>query len=50
MSKLEKGQTITKTAEEKAMELNEEMSIDAEVISNFITQQAAVAMSEKSKE
>ena len=32
------------------MELNEEMSIDAELIGKFITQQAAVATTNKSKE
>ena len=50
MSKLEKGQTITKTAEETAVELYGEMSMDAELINKFITQQFAVTMAEKSKE
>ena len=50
MSKLEKGKTITKTAEDTAVELDGEMSMDAELIGNFISQQVAVAMAEKSKE
>ena len=49
MSKLKKGQTVTKTAEETDVELDGEMSMDTELISKFITQQVAVAMSEKSK-
>ena len=49
-SKLEKGQTVTKTAEETAVALDREMSMDAELIGKFITQQAAVAMAEKSRE
>ena len=50
MSKLEKRQTITKTAEETAVELDGEMSMDAKLIGKFITQQISVAMAEKSKE
>ena len=50
MSKLEKLQTITKTAEETAVEIDGEMSMDSELIGKFITQKVAVAMSEKSKE
>ena len=50
MSKLEKGQTVTKTAEKTAVALDGEMSMDAELISKFITQQVAVAMAEKSRE
>ena len=50
MSKLEKGQTLTKTAEETAVELNGEMSMDAKLIGKFITQQVAVAMAENSRE
>ena len=49
MSKLEKGQTITKIGEETAVELDKEMSIDAKLIGKFITQQVAVAMAEKSR-
>ena len=49
MTKLEKGQTITKTAEETSVELDGEMSKDAELIGKFITQKVAVAMAEKSK-
>ena len=49
MLKLEKGQNITKTAEETAVELDGEMYMDAKLISNFITQQAAVAMAERTK-
>ena len=50
MSKLEKGQNITKTAEETAVELYREMSMDAELIGKFITQQVAVAMDNKTKQ
>ena len=50
MSKLEKGQTVTKTAEETAVALDGEMSMDAKLIGKFITQQVAVAMAEKSRE
>ena len=49
MSKLEKGQNITKTAEETAVELDREMSMDAKLISNFITQQVSVPMANKKK-
>ena len=44
MSKLEKGQTVTKTAKETAVALNGEMSMDAKLIGKFITQQVAVMM------
>ena len=50
MSKLEKGQNITKTAEEISVELDGEMSMDAELIGKFITQQVAVAMVKKTKQ
>ena len=50
MSKLEKGQTITKTAEDTAVELDREMSMDAKLIGKFITQQVEVVMANKSKE
>ena len=50
MSKLEKGQNINKTAEETAVELDREMSMDAKLIGKFITQQVAVAMAEKTKQ
>ena len=50
MSELEKGQNITKTAEETAVELDGEMSMDAEIIGKFITQQVAVAMANKTKQ
>ena len=49
MSKLEKGQNITKTAEETGVELDKGMSMDAEIIGKFITQQVAVTISEKTK-
>ena len=49
MSKLEKGQNVTKTAEETAVELDGEMSMDAELNGKFITQQVAVAMADKTK-
>ena len=50
MSKLKKGQNITKTAEEISVELNGEMSMDAKLIREFITYQAPVAMDEKKKQ
>ena len=43
ISKLEKGQTNNKTAEETAVTLDGEMSMDAKLIGKFITQQVAVA-------
>ena len=49
MSKLEKGQNTTKTAEETAVDLDGERSIDTELIRKFITQQVAVVMAEKTK-
>ena len=50
ISKLEKGQNITKTTEETAVELYGEMSMDTELIGKFITQQVAVALAEKAKQ
>ena len=44
MSKLEKGQNITKTVEETDVEIDGEISMDADLISKFITQQVAVVM------
>ena len=50
MSKLEKGQNITKCAEEKGVELDGEMSMNAKLIGKFITQQVVAAMDEKTKQ
>ena len=50
MLNLEKGQTITKTAEETAVALDGEMNMDAKLIGKFITQQVAVGMAENSRE
>ena len=50
MSKLEKGQKITKTVEETVVEIDRNFSMDAELIGKFITQQVAAAMSEKIKQ
>ena len=50
MSNLEKGQTVTKTAEETAVALDRDTTMDAELMGKFITQQVAVAMAEKSRE
>ena len=47
MSKLEKGKNVNKSTEETAVELDGEMSMDAELIRNFITQQVAVSMDKK---
>ena len=46
MSKIEKGHNITNIAEETDMELDGEMSMEAELIGKFITQQVAVTMAE----
>ena len=50
MSKLEKGQNVTKSAEEIAVEFDGEMPMDAELISKFINQEVAAAMSKKTKQ
>ena len=50
MSKLEKVQNVTKTAEETAVELDGEISMDAKLIRKFITHQVAAAMAEKTKQ
>ena len=50
MSKLEKGQNVTKTTEETAVELDWEMSMDAKLIGILITQKVASAMAEKTKQ
>ena len=50
MSKLKKGQNITKSAEETAVELDGEMSMDAELVGKFITQQVAAVMAQKTKQ
>ena len=42
ISKIEKGQNITKTVEETALELDGEMSMDANLIGKFITQKVVV--------
>ena len=49
ISKFEKGQNITKSAEETAVELDGEMSMDANLIGKFITQLVAAAMAKKTK-
>ena len=50
MSKLEKGQNVTESAEETAVELYGEISMDAKLIGNFITRQVAAAMAKKTKQ
>ena len=50
MSKLEKGQNITKSAEETTVELDWEMSMDANLIGKFITKQVAAGMAQKTKQ
>ena len=50
MSKLKKGQNITKTAEETAVDIDWEICMDAELIGKFITQKIAVAMAENTKQ
>ena len=49
ISKLEKGQNITKSTEETAVELDGEMSMDANLIGKFITQLVAAVMAKKTK-
>ena len=44
MSKLKTGQTVTKYAEETAMELDSEISIGAKLVGRYIIQQVAFAM------
>ena len=50
MSKLEKGQNVNKSAEETSVELDGEISMDAKLIGNLITQQVTAAMVEKTKQ
>ena len=49
MSKLEKVQDITKTTDEAAVELDGRMSMDAELIEKFITQQVTSTMVKRTK-
>ena len=49
MSKLEKGQNVNNSAEETAVDLDGEMSVDAKLIINFITQQVSAGMDKKTK-
>ena len=50
MSKLEKGQNVNNSAEETAVELDWEVSMDTELIGKFISQQVAVAMAKNTKQ
>ena len=50
MSKLEKGQNVTKSAEESAVELDGKMSMDAKLIGKLITQQVSATMAKKTKQ
>ena len=47
MSNLKKVQNVNKSAEETDVELDGEMSMDAELIGKFITQQVGDAMAER---
>ena len=47
MSKLKKGQNVNKSAEETPVELDSEMSMNAELIGNLITQQVTSAMAKR---
>ena len=49
MSKLEKGKNLNNSAEETALELDSESSMDAELIRKSITQQVAAAMARNTK-
>ena len=44
MSKLDIGPNVNNSAEDIAMELNDEISMDANIIGKLITQQVAAAM------
>ena len=50
MTKLEKGQTVTKYAEETAMELDGKILMDAKLIGKYITHRVAAAMAKKTKQ
>ena len=50
MSKIEKGQNVNHSAEETAVDLDGKISMKADLIGKFITQQVAAAMSEKTKQ
>ena len=45
--KLDKGKQVNKSMEEKALELNRDIYVDAKLIGKFITQQVAAAMAKK---
>ena len=49
MSKLEKGQNVTKSAEETAVKLDGQMSMGAKITGKFINQQVAITMANKTK-
>ena len=50
MFKHEKCQNINKSAEERAVEIYEKISMGAKLIGKFITQQVAAAMAKKTKQ
>ena len=50
ISKLKKGQNVTNSAEETAMELDGEMSMNAKFIVKFTTQQVTAAMAKITKQ
>ena len=47
MSNLKKGQNVKNSTEETAVELDGEISMDAELIGKFITKNVAAAMAKK---
>ena len=47
MSNLEKVQNVNKSAEETAVELDGEMSMEADLTGKFLTQQVAAVMAKK---
>ena len=49
MSKLEKGQKVSKSTEKTAVDLDSKVSMDAKLIGKFIKQQVAAAMDKKTK-
>ena len=50
MPKLKKGQNVNKSAEEKSLDLDRKMSMSAELIGKYITQQVTAAMAKKTKQ
>ena len=50
MSKLKKGQTVTKSAKKTAMELGGKILMDTTLIGRYVTQKVAAAMAKKTRQ